>query len=267
MFKSEGMAEMSIDEQKKRLIQDYRSKQHSYYAKGYATPTRQNFPRRLRNTLINNVLSDIEHCENVLDAGCGPAILYDDLLERTGTYHAVDLVETNLEEIRAKHGEKKIKYIQTDLDQFEWQSEYFSIIICSGSLEYTHDPARNLQKLIKLLKPGGTLIASFPNVRSPYRLWGEFVYNRVWYLRRKIMGEKAFLYRRKLLSGARIEKLCSAEAGVQTVSLTYFGHKLIPQPLDQVLGALDYRITRYLNERPFKCLGWAATEFLVVVRK
>lgn len=258
---------MSADEQKERLIEDYRSKQHSYYTKAYATPTRHNYFRRLRNELIVNALSKIEHCENVLDAGCGPAILYPDLLLRSGTYYVVDLVETNLQTIRSEHGTGKVKYVHTDLDAFTWENGCFDVIVCSGSLEYTRDPSGNLQKLIGFLKPGGLLLASMPNVSSPYRLWGEYVYNRLWYIGQKILGRRAYLYPRRLQSGTRIYKRCRSLAGVQTVALKYFGHKLLPQPLDRLLGAIDYGITRYLGEKSFKWMDWAATEFLVMVKK
>lgn len=258
---------MSANEQKKRVIEDLRSKRHSYYTRAYGTSTKENFLRQLRNTLINKALLEIENCDNVLDAGCGPAILYDELLKKCGTYHAVDLVDTNLEEIRAKHATGKIKYVLSDLDHFTWQPGYFDVIICSGSLEYTLDPTANLQRLIGFLKSGGTLIATFPNIKSPYRLWGELVYKHLWYLKRKITGEKAFIYRRALLSGRHIEKLCHDAAGIRTVSMMYFGHKMIPQPFDRALGALDYRISQYLNGKRFEWLDWAATEFLVMLKK
>jgi len=46
-----------------------------------------------------------------------------------------------------------------------FDEEYFDVVLCGDVLEHLIDPWKAIDKIQKLLKPGGVLIASIPNIR------------------------------------------------------------------------------------------------------
>lgn len=181
---------MSYKHWKSNIVKDLEEKGSAHFKNIYENNASVSYLRRLRRELIIDTIGEIQGCDNVLDVGCGPSILYEELLHNTKTYYALDLVKANLEEIKNKHNDKNIQCILGDIDTFEWERCYFDIIICSGSLEYTEHLENNLRKLISLLKPKGMFVASLPNILSPYRLWSEYVYKYVWYVKNKFLVRK-----------------------------------------------------------------------------
>lgn len=252
---------------KERIIQDFGNKQSTYYTEGYRKQSPHNYQRRLRQELISRELEKITNCDDVLDVGCGPAVLYPELLARCSRYHALDLVQTNLDKIRQEHPDANIDYILSDVDEFRADYGSYNIVVCSGALEYTTNPEQNLAKLIGQTKPGGTLIASFPNRSSIVGLFSEYVYKYLWYWKKRLAGQPAILYPRRSLTVTTLSAVCDKCAGVRSVDIRRFGFKLLPQPLDRLTAALDRAIDDYLGDKPAGLLATQCTETLVVVRK
>ena len=65
----------------------------------------------------------------------------------------------------------------------------------------------------------------------------------------------------------KVKRVCQEAAGIDKVDIKFFGYKLLLQPLDQVFSHADDRIIQRLQEEPIKWLNFAATEFLVIVRR
>ena len=68
-------------------------------------------------------------------------------------------------------------FIHGDLDHIEdaFPNTLFDVIICGDVLEHLIDPWNILGKLSTLLRPGGTMIISCPNVRHHHMFWAIFV--------------------------------------------------------------------------------------------
>jgi 2-polyprenyl-3-methyl-5-hydroxy-6-metoxy-1,4-benzoquinol methylase len=63
------------------------------------------------------------------------------------------------------------------------QENYFDVIIAGDVLEHLLDPWKMVEKITTLLKPGGLLICSLPNIREIATLWkvfikGDFAYTK-----------------------------------------------------------------------------------------
>ncbi len=60
------------------------------------------------------------------------------------------------------------KMIIGDIESMEipYPENYFDVILCGDVLEHLHDPWAVLKKLHSLLKPGGKVIISLPNIRE-----------------------------------------------------------------------------------------------------
>jgi SAM-dependent methyltransferase len=253
------------DDLKENIVEDFRRKKTEYYDRNYGTANAGNYLRRLRRTVMSDLLSARPHAGRVLDIGCGPAILFPGLLDSCEQYFAVDLVPTNLDQIRETNSDKRIVTVCGDLDNLQWEADYFDVIVCSGAMEYTSNGSSNFLKLVNWLRRGGLLVCSFPNAGSPYRLWSEGIYNPVSRTLKGLMGRKRPVYKSHLFSCDAITRPLSP-LGVQ-YTVTYLGYKFLFQPFDKLFQNFDYRLSRSLQDRPHSQLEKFCSEFVVTVSK
>lgn len=201
----------------------------------------------------------------VLDAGCGPDLLYPEILEASAKYVAMDLSPGNLEEFAANIQSPKLECTCIDLDTFDWPQEFFDVIICSGAIEYTANAESNLVGMMDALKVGGLLVCSFPNLCSPYRIWGECIYSPLSRLYHRLRGKPSNTYPRTLFSPARVREIFSSCS--LHLEEEYLGYKFLLQPLDSMFCRCDYWITSYFQQHPSRALKRHASEFLIIGHK
>lgn len=117
----------------------------------------------------------------ILELGCGEGRT---LLSARSQGKATEIVGIDIIPATAAH-DALDGYLQGDLDSLEipYPEGHFDVLICADVLEHLVDPWRVLARLARLLKPGGTLIASIPNARN-YLLFvaiylkGSFAYKQ-----------------------------------------------------------------------------------------
>lgn len=252
---------------KDNIKKDLEVKGADYLERNYLIRTRQNILRRLRRQLILEGLIELQKNIVVLDIGCGPAILFPEILKMSKEYVAVDLVKSNLEAIRKSSTSENLILVEADMDDFTWQHDYFDLIICSGAIEYSDHPNRNLLRLIAYLKKGGRMVCSFPNRTSPYRIWSEYVYRHLWQMKNALLRRKYYYYPRRLFCERKIIRLIKESSNPEELKVIYFGHKFILQPLDRLMGAIDYKLILFFHEHPARWTQPFCTEFLLWLKK
>lgn len=113
----------------------------------------------------------------MLDVGCGAGGPYAQALARqAGLYAGVDLSRSAL----LQRGRGGLQGLQADLERpLPFAPGSFDAAVCFEVLEHLFDPAALLSDIHRVLKPGGILIASVPNIAHlPQRLrllGGKFV--------------------------------------------------------------------------------------------
>lgn len=138
-----------------------------------------------------NIRLEIAQCvkpgtSNLLDVGCGAGYL-GEYLKTSGLAKYIVGVELNID--ASNEASKRIdKVLTVDLnkidlsDLFEGKDKSsFDCIICADVLEHLISPLEVLLSLVTLLKPGGRVIISLPNVRHwsvllPLIFKGEWEY-------------------------------------------------------------------------------------------
>ena len=254
---------MTKDSEIKGMELDFKNKRKTYFKSNYEEKNHSNWLRFERRELINQWLGNIKNIRFVLDIGCGPAMLYPDALMRCEKYWALDLVDTNLEEISTSSS--KISTIMQNIDEFSWNDKANpSVIISSGSLEYSQNGVDNVNKLMSALDENGVLIASFPNRSSPFRIWTEFVHlplKRVLSFSR----DQSAIYKRSLYRFDRIVKEIEGSGGV-IVEVKWLGYLFIPYPISLLSPRLVYKMNKWI-EKKLPSFDRYASEFVIYAVK
>jgi ubiquinone/menaquinone biosynthesis C-methylase UbiE len=100
-----------------------------------------------------------------LDAGCGGTAVNTHSLFRAGA-RRVTCLDLNRESLlRAREGLRAAglavtRVIQASLLDIPAQEAAFDLVVCSGVVHHTPDPARGLRELRRVLRPGGTAYVS-----------------------------------------------------------------------------------------------------------
>lgn len=103
--------------------------------------------------------------KTVLDVGCGTGLLAHEIAKRGAReVVGIDFSKEGVEIAREKYRAKNLEYRVEDLRDHRGS---YDIVVSLGTLEHMDDPLRALQRMKKLLKPGGLLILTCPNWTNP----------------------------------------------------------------------------------------------------
>lgn len=109
----------------------------------------------------------------VLDIGCGPAILADDLLERADDYCGIDLSPEMIARATARmerHPQRgRCSLSVGDAEALGFADGSFDAIVALGLLEYLPSYQGALGEMWRVLRPGGVAVLAVPNRHSVYR--------------------------------------------------------------------------------------------------
>ncbi len=117
---------------------------------------------------VRNDMLDLIHEKslNILEIGCGRGATGKSAMERNIAKHYIGI---ELMKDAAHEAKKWLSHVEVgdvekmDLNRLDGP---FDVIICSEVLEHLHDPWIMVEKLSQLLKKGGIIIASSPNIAS-----------------------------------------------------------------------------------------------------
>lgn len=148
------------------MTQDYQSKSGDYF-------------RNARKDIAPLLPGPVER---VLEVGCGAGATLQ-WLKQTGQCrqaYGVELFEDSAEHAKL-HADAVVTGDAERLIDTVFPDQQFDLILCLDVLEHMIDPWHFVEKLPRLLAPGGRIIFSIPNVRNlrvvlPLLLWGRWRY-------------------------------------------------------------------------------------------
>jgi ubiquinone/menaquinone biosynthesis C-methylase UbiE len=106
----------------------------------------------------------------VLDIGAGPGVFTTSLTERGTTCWVVDLSVEMVEAARRRVPAalaNRARFAAADIEHLPFADGAFDTVVCVGVLQYVEDVQQAFAEMARVTAPGGQLIVTFPNSRSP----------------------------------------------------------------------------------------------------
>lgn len=111
--------------------------------------------------LLDQILKErYQQNDVILDAGCGSGRNLKWFYENKFTVYGVDSLESRIEEVKEKYTEQHSHFSVQNLDQLQFENQFFDHVICSAVLHFaqnTQQFKRMVAELYRVLKPGGSL--------------------------------------------------------------------------------------------------------------
>lgn len=110
-------------------------------------------------------MSKAQEGERVLDVGTGTGVLIPHILRVVGSHGSIVAVDISPEMIavaKAKGFPENVEFLLADIEKTGLPSNSFDRVICNAAFPHFTDKSRALSEMIRMLRPGGTLVISHP---------------------------------------------------------------------------------------------------------
>lgn len=114
----------------------------------------------------------------VLDVGCASGRQLFALADHLREGQGVDIAQSFIDEAereRIKKGWTHLGFRQAMIEALPFEDNAFDRVLCGEVLEHVFDKDRALTELLRVLKPGGTLVISVPNMNADATAWGRLL--------------------------------------------------------------------------------------------
>ena len=244
---------------------DQKSKEYSKKYSG-ASGTAYSFITRRQRVYE---LLDESKGGKVLDIGCGPGVMVENLTGRGFEVFGVDISSEMIRQAKERYGNlKNCHFSVQKVEDLNFPDSYFDVIICMGVVEYIEDDEAAISRMARILKPNGVLIVTLPNRLSPYRLWARIVLNRriLDLIKRFIMRKEAPTLIHREYREREYGRLLTAR-GFNVLDVVYYNFNVAFFPIDRLLPGLSVSIARKLERHNRGNLRWLGTGFIVKAKK
>lgn len=162
-------------EKRKTAVREQFDRDAGRYLSRYLTPEKL----RERDRILG-LINCRQKFKKILDLGCGPAIISEDLLEISEKVYGVDLSEDMISVAESKFSgtvnESRIFFSVGDAEKLDFPDQYFDAVICLGVLRYLDSLEDGLREIHRVLKPEGIMIGTFYHRYSLYWISMIFLY-------------------------------------------------------------------------------------------
>jgi ubiquinone/menaquinone biosynthesis C-methylase UbiE len=257
-------------------VEEYAAQYHAQSPGGHALRVRQ-----------QRVLELLDRAGGkVLDVGCGPGMLAEEMLGLGYEVWGVDAAPGMIAEChRQLDKSARTHFSVGDAANLAFADGFFDTVTCIGVIDRIEDHESVLKEMARIVRRNGTLIVSFPNLLSPYAAWKLFVFYPTIALLRPIYCSLAghpqplspyrFAGFRRLLSPSVSDKLQTprkavqlmATHGLEVTDVVYFNFNVFLPPLDELFPHGAMKATERLERLRFGKLRWLAAGFILKARK
>jgi ubiquinone/menaquinone biosynthesis C-methylase UbiE len=243
------------------------------YDREYGSETPAGFALRVRRRKVLELFD--QPGGKVLDVGCGPGVMAQEIVSRNCRFWGVDPSANMIAIARSRfYGADAIEFVQGGAARLEFGDGFFDAVLCMGVIDSLRDGPHAMREMLRVLKPGGTLIVSFANLLSPYGWWKNYVFYPAvekYHDVRARLGDPAMASGRRrsgslrsLYTRRQAERLVDEAGGQVRRVVPYYFNVFIP-PLDELFP----RTALYVTERMERWARpqWIAAGWIVQARK
>ncbi len=105
----------------------------------------------------------VKKSKNLLDVGCGNGVIHHFVKDRVEDIYGIDFSRSDL--LKAKKRGLITHHVDIDKNKLPFKNKIFDIVTCLDVIEHVKDPELVLTEIRRVLKDGGNLIVSTPNIR------------------------------------------------------------------------------------------------------
>lgn len=206
---------------------------------------------------------------DVLDAGMGPGRLLAELARLEWTVSGLDISERMVALAVARLPQARERLLKGSITELPFEDASFDAVTATGVIEYLKDPAAGVGELLRVLRPGGLVVVSMPNLSSIKARWSELWYPSVRAVKRSAPGltaRPAPFAKPGLMRLPDFVQLITT-AGAAAVTVRHVGVKLLPPPFDLAAPVLQRRLAARLGTAPGRRGSALATQVMVTARK
>lgn len=245
------------------------------YNREYGDETPAGYALRIRREKVMSLFD--QPGGRVLDVGCGPGIMAAETIQRGCEFWGVDPSSGMISICRDQFAaERRAHFIAGDVISLPLTNNFFDAVICMGVIDALRDRARAVREMLRVMRPGGTLLLTFTNSHSPYSWWKKDVF---YPLVSKYHAVKARLDGRSGASvmqlGGSTRTLYSERAarqlveslGAKVIEIAPYHFNLFLSPLDEIMPRLALSAAQRLEVSAGSLPGWMAFGFIVKARK
>ena len=183
--------------------------------------------------------------------------------------------KTRVDDGKAPH----VLFVRGDVTRLPFPDCSIDTVTNMGLMEYLDDENTTLQETARVLKPGGIVIITLPNVSSPFRLWHRFMRRVFSFLRKVFSNHRRVGYLDAMLGPFGQDVLGHREysqreyterlrrLGLQTVDVCGYNFKIALTPLDKWLPRLSIAVARKLEVLARTPLRFMGTSFIIKAQK
>jgi ubiquinone/menaquinone biosynthesis C-methylase UbiE len=239
------------------------------YARAYSEETPGGFALRVRRQRVLELFDKREG--KVLDVGCGPGEMVQPLLGLGCEFWGVDPSMRMIEMCRSRFREtREAHFTLGQASQLSFPDNFFDAVLCMGVIDSMKNVRPAIGEMLRVLKPGGTLIATFPNRDSPYVLWKGYVFYPVISLirrltSRQVSNDPVFIKRSLFTPQSASELVCAA--GGRALRIVGHFYNVLLSPLDEIWPGGTLWLNRRLEQIRDGKMDRLAAGFILKARK
>lgn len=211
----------------------------------------------------------------VLDAGCGPGILARELLDLGYEVWGLDAAPGMIEQCRRRFGRAaRARFVLGDVAGMTFPDGFFDAATCIGVIGLVKAYESAVKEMARVVKPGGTLLISFPNALSPYAAWKRFVFYPTVALLRPAYYALAGRPQPPALdvSVRTLHTLTGATQlmaryGAEVTDVAYWDLNVFLSPLDELFPRRALQAAQRMERSRSGKLRWLGTGFILKAKK
>ncbi|MCE7739913.1 MAG: class I SAM-dependent methyltransferase [Candidatus Heimdallarchaeota archaeon] len=133
---------------------------------------------KIYNRAVENTKKHLNSSDVVLDYACGAGVITAQIADYVKEIHAIDISSKMIDVAQRIADERKIENInfsKTTIFDDRYERESFNVITAFNILHLLEDSLEVIQRINKLLKPGGLFISETPCMGEKKSLLGTFL--------------------------------------------------------------------------------------------